>query len=242
MTRRLAMDFQPIFMSRQSLQDYDPSHWERKVRPSIVPKERPSCSICGFIAETNRSLIHADEVWSFPEPPKAVLIDVRALCVYCHEAKDYGEFLSRIRSGEAGNRTETIIAHYCKVNGCTRDEFEADLKVALAAVHEIEERYGLNCDVDVSYGRWSRPDDRPRLSMDARRKLKEVLAALEWWDEPIFIGDMKVSRHYPTAVKQFQLLLVNERERVLAELIEIAETMCEDDEVITERDEGVQWT
>ncbi|HEY0265558.1 MAG TPA: hypothetical protein VGC16_02330, partial [Rhizomicrobium sp.] len=83
------MDFQPIFMAGYSLKDYDPSHWERYVRPKVVPAKEPKCQICDFTAKEKRSLIHADEVWEFPGAPRAVLIDVRPLCTRCHSAKDF---------------------------------------------------------------------------------------------------------------------------------------------------------
>lgn len=231
------MDFQPIFMAGHSLQDWDKSHWEGKVRPSVVPNEKPSCSVCGFIAETNRSLIHADEVWSFPEPPKVVLIDVRPLCVYCHEAKDYGEFVSRIKLGEAGAGAETIAEHYCKVNGCTRDEFNADLEAALAAKRELEDLYGCNCDVQIDYGSWSRPADRPRLSEVLRRKLKSLFDAQ---DGPVIVGETRFS-DYRSAVRQLQALPLDRRAPVIDELIKALESVWDEDEVMAECDEGIQW-
>jgi hypothetical protein len=101
------------------------SHWENTVKPSVVPRKQPVCSVCGFVAETKGGFIHADEVWSFPEPPKVLLIDIRPLCIYCHEAKDFGDLLRCIREGKAkASMVSTVMEHYCRINACSRDEFD----------------------------------------------------------------------------------------------------------------------
>ena len=161
---RLAMEFQPAFMAGYALRKNDKSHWERKVRPSVVPATNATCSICGFVAEERR-LIHADEVWTFPEPPKAMLVNVRALCTRCHDAKDYAGLLRRIRDGASNQRlAKTVRDHYCMINGCSDAEFEMDFQAAGQAVNDLETLYGMNLKPEIDYGRWARRTPRPTRS------------------------------------------------------------------------------
>lgn len=111
--RRLAMDFQPVFMSGHSLRLIDKVWWNRKVRPSVVAAEQAACAICAFAAQERR-LIEADEVWAFPGSPRVELSDVRPLCTRCHEAKDFAVLLVLIASGiKRKERGDEVKKHYC---------------------------------------------------------------------------------------------------------------------------------
>jgi hypothetical protein len=205
-----------------------------------VPRKRPSCSVCGFVAETNRGLIHADEVWSFPGFPKVVLIDVRPLCVTCHEAKDYAELLCRILNGKASaSRAAKVLAHYCDVNGCSTGDFDEDVKAALEAKSNIEKlyRWGFNGGVEVDYGRWDRPAETPRLTDTEKRRMKNLFVDR---GEPIVVGDKSLNS-FAQAVKYLQSLPLNQRETVMSEIEDVVASERDDDDVITERDEGIQF-
>lgn len=259
MDRILKMDFQPVFMSGRSLGKGHKSFWQNKVRPAVVPPEAPTCSICGFKAEERR-LIHADEVWHFPSPPRAVLIEIRALCVYCHEAKDYGNLLLRIRSGVAAARLAGIVQeHYCKINGCTAEEFSSDYKSALEIKDKLEKLYGYNCAVEVDYGKWtpsSRPPKLPRLTPRQRQIVRalykgEAPVELDRDDDPIGGGswerdDPIVVRNrqlngFGVAVKFLQSLPLEEREAVIEEMKQYVENEddYDDDSWIYEHNEGL---
>jgi len=231
------MDFQPVFMAGHSLQDRDPSHWEHKVQPIIVPADQPQCTICGFIAREQRSLIQADEVWQFPEPPNVVLVDVRPLCRRCHDAKDFSHLLDRIKSGAVPKEREAVVRrHYCDQNGCSEDEFREDLDLALAEKRAVERRYNRNCRPTVDYGRWDRPSERPRITDDEHQLLRRLFSFRE---EPILINEYTFS-NYGSAVRTLQSIPLNQRGPVLAELRDHLDDEG-DDEPITERDEGVQF-
>jgi hypothetical protein len=235
--RRLNMEFQPIFMAGHSLRKHDKSHWEHKVRPSVVPSHEPKCAVCGFVALEKRNLIHADELWSFPEPPKVILKGVRPLCIRCHDAKDYAHLLSLIQSGARPKRAEAETkSHYCVVNGCSEVEFDEDFRSALALKREIEKLYNPNCRVVVDYGEWGRSQDKPRLSNDERIQLRRALEVL---DTPIFIRGRRLSG-YQSAVRTLQSIDINERRAILGELQGYV-TEEGDDEPIIERDGGIQW-
>lgn len=241
--RRLPMDFQPLFMAGYSLRKRDKSHWENFVKPSVVPRKQPVCSVCGFVAESKQGLIHADEVWSFAEPPKVLLTDIRPLCVHCHEAKDFGDLLRRIREGKArASMTSTVMEHYCRINGCSRDDFDEDVKAAFAMKNEVEKRYGwgfkwLKGEPEVDYGRWDRPADTPRLTDVEKRQIKLAFAER---DEPITVGSTTLKTH-ASAIRWLQSIKLNERAKFIAAIIDTEEEEAEDDEVMSERDEGIQF-
>ncbi len=221
--RRLAMNFQPVFMSGHSLRRHDKSHWEYKVRPSVVPAQLAMCSICSFVA-LERRLIHADEVWDFPGPPNVTLIDVRPLCTRCHEAKDFSHLLDLIDYADKQTlRDAEISKHYCEVNGCTEEEFKADFDQALAIKHALEKAYGRNCSPAVDYGRWPRSPDKPRLSESERRLLKKVF---DFLDAPIEIPG-HIFRTYKSAVPKLQAIPIDKRPAIFAA---IESCLDEDDE------------
>lgn len=237
--RKLQMDFQPLFMSGLCLRRTDRSLWSG-IQKNIVPAKRPVCSICGFVAETKRSLIHADEVWTFPEPPKVFLIDIRPLCVQCHDAKDYADFLRRINQGKASpSRSTSIIDHYCAVNGFSADDFDADFKEALARVDRLNFDYKWNFDrnVVVDYGKWDRPADRPRLS-DAEKKL--VRALYRDREDPIEAGSTSLAT-FASAIRHLQSLHISERADAIREMQDFVLEETEGDGGLSEADEGVQF-
>lgn len=238
--RRLQMDFQPPFMAGLSLRKADKSHWAGTVQKAVVPQERPVCSICGFVAK-KRSLVHADEVWEFPGHPRVILADVRPLCVDCHEAKDYAELLRRVGLGKASaSRSLRVIAHYCDVNGCSTSEFDADFKDALRRMQDLDRQYhwNLNKDLQVEYGRWDRPADKPRITRDQTRFLRELFQDRE---EPIFLGDRPLA-NFGAAVRHIQSLSVSERKACFSQMADEAGYDFDPEEPILESDEGINFS
>jgi hypothetical protein len=225
-------------MAGHSLRKRDRSHWQSTVQPSVAPRKRPVCSVCGFVAETKRALIHADEVWSFPEPPRVILTDIRPLCIYCHDAKDYADLLRRIREGKTkASMASTAMEHYCRINACSRDDFDEDVKAALATYREVDKRYGYDLRApEVDYGRWDRPADTPRLT-DAEKRHKLAFAGR---DEPIIVGPTNLKTH-ASAIRWLQSIKLDERGKIIAAIIDFVDEEREDDEVMSERDEGIEF-
>lgn len=210
------MDFQPIFMAGLSLRRLDRSQWSA-IRKMVVPAASPACAVCGFIAATKRSLIHADEVWAFPSPKLVILSDVRPLCVECHDAKDYADLLRRIMTGKASpSRSPSVIRHYCETNGCSLDDFDTDYRAALLRKQEIEQRYGWNIgrDVVVDFGRWDRPAERPRLSQAERAFVRTM------YNDgygPLVVGGQTL-RTFGAAVRYIQALRLEDRPQLFDDL------------------------
>lgn len=211
--RRLAMDFQPVFMTGYALRLVDKIWWNNKVRPSVVAAESATCATCGFVAEKRR-LIEADEVWAFPGTPRVDLVDVRGLCTRCHEAKDFAVLLVLIESGtKRKQRADEIRRHYCQVNECTEDAFNADFEQASRVKRSLEETYGMNCQPVVAYGRWGRPADFPRLTRGEQQVLRKVF---EIHDE-VLVGK-RVRRTHSSAVTAIQALPLDQRATIFREI------------------------
>jgi hypothetical protein len=192
------------------------------------------------VGETKGGKIHADEVWSFPEPPKVVLIDIRPLCVNCHEAKDYADLLRRIMTGKASaSRTSAVLSHYCDVNGCSVEDFDKDVKAAFVAQREAEARYhyGFNLNVEVDYGKWGRPADAPLLTPKEKKLVKQLFYDR---DDPIFIGERSLSS-FAAAVRYLQSLKLDQRDISIALMQEEVANERDDDEVMSERDDGIDF-
>lgn len=207
------MDFQPVFMTGYALRLVDKVWWNRKVRPSVVASECAACVICGFVAEERR-LIEADEVWAFPGAPRVELVDVRGLCTRCHEAKDFAVLLVLIESRtKREERADEIRRHYCQVNECTEDDFNADFQRASQVKRALEEAYGMNGRPTVDYGRWGRPADFPRLTRDEQQLLRKVF---EIQDE-VFVGS-RMRRTYSSAVAAIQATPLDQRGAIFSEI------------------------
>lgn len=215
------MDFQPVFMAGYALRLVDKIWWNKKVRSSVVAAESAACAICGFVAEERR-LIEADEVWAFPAAPRVELIDVRGLCTRCHEAKDFAVLLVLIESGtKRKERAEEIIRHYCRVNECTEEDFNADFEEASQVKGALEEAYGMNCQPVVCYGQWGRPAGFPRLTNGEQQLLRKVF---EIHDE-VFVGS-RIRRTYSSAVTAIQATPLEQRAAIFRE---IESSLDEDD-------------
>ena len=211
--RRLAMDFQPVFMSGHSLRRVDAYQWEQRVRPRVVPQTQATCSICGFVAE-ERHRIEADEVWAFSSPPHVTLVDVRPLCTRCHEAKDFAQTLVLITKGARDPKREAAIrTHYCEVNGCSETEFDADFAAAATVKRELEEKYGCNNVPEVDYGEWGRPKETPRLTAKEQRMLRDVF---DIHGEVGFGG--RTYQRLNAAVRALQQIPIDQRAPLLSEI------------------------
>jgi hypothetical protein len=234
------MDFQPLFMAGHSLRKVDRSHWT-VVQKAAVPMKRPVCCVCGFVAETKRSLVHADEVWSFPGSPIVHLVEVRPLCVDCHDAKDYADLLRRVMVGKASaSRSLSVIFHYCRINNCDLTDFDNDFRAALIRRQEIEALYRYNFDrkLAVDYGKWDRPPETPRLNPQAKAMLRSLYKDR---DEPIVLGERSLSS-FGAAVRYLQSLSLESRAAALRGMVDAVSEERDEEDPLVESDEGVQFS
>lgn len=110
--------------------------WYNNLR-SLMPKEKWDvlrkkvyadfgyrCGICGVTGE-----LHAHEIWKYDDVNHVQsLMGLIALCKMCHAVKHLGR--TELKEQEEGIQMEEVIAHFMKINKCTKTEFEAHRKEA----------------------------------------------------------------------------------------------------------------
>jgi len=103
----------------------------KKIKEELFKKEGKKCWICG--AENVR--LEAHEFWEYDDKNHIQkLVAIHHLCSMCHKIKHIGfwcytEYGRRKLKNEGVNR-EDLINHFCKVNNCTREDFEKHEKEA----------------------------------------------------------------------------------------------------------------
>src|SRR5581483_8579243 len=84
--------------------------------------------MCGR-TETNAKKIHAHEQWHYDTsttPARAIVVGVELICGKCHAVEHFGRLRILYKRGEIGVEVlNDVIAHFCKTNGATVDEFLA---------------------------------------------------------------------------------------------------------------------
>ncbi|MEM1659388.1 MAG: hypothetical protein QXK94_10190 [Candidatus Jordarchaeales archaeon] len=101
-----------------------PEEW-RRIKAELFRKEGRKCWICG--REDRR--LEAHEFWEYDDERHVQrLVAIHHLCDLCHKVKHIGfwcyteEGRRRLRS--EGLSEEHLIEHFCRVNNCSREEFE----------------------------------------------------------------------------------------------------------------------
>jgi hypothetical protein len=119
--RRLAFDPTPAGLIVAPLRIIHKSLWGR-LRQERFKVGDLSCDICGAYA-TEKKLIDAHEVYSFPSPNTIHLDQLIFVCRACHYAIHFDRTIKRCSAGYI----KEIQKHYMKVNGdLTMEEFHRD--------------------------------------------------------------------------------------------------------------------
>ncbi len=114
--------------------------WHNNLR-SLLPKEKwgvlrkkvyadykNRCGICG-----NTGRLEAHEMWQYDDENHIQkLIGIIALCSLCHGVSHFG----RSETVASPAWRERLIAHFMKINGATRGEFEAHRQEAYKIFEE----------------------------------------------------------------------------------------------------------
>ena len=122
--RKLALELVPSPLWGLSLKNLLPrSQWD-VLRRNAYQEARYHCRICGAEGRMN-----AHEQWAYDdETDTQRLTGIIAICDWCHHVKHLGH--SNILAREGKLDMEQVIAHYCAINGCTREEYERDSATA----------------------------------------------------------------------------------------------------------------
>jgi hypothetical protein len=100
------------------------SKWN-KIKADIFAKEGKKCWICGY--EVDKGLA-AHEFWFYDDVNNIQKLEgIHHLCLKCHMVKHLG--FASLPDGQkvladAGLTIEDIKEHFCKINQCSRDEFD----------------------------------------------------------------------------------------------------------------------
>ncbi len=110
---------------RQIYEDEGQSSKWKKLKSKLFEEEGRRCWICGEEGER----LEAHEFWGYDDENHIQrLVAVHHLCAMCHRVKHIG-FWCYIERGKEqlaklGLTREDLIDHFCRINGCTREEFE----------------------------------------------------------------------------------------------------------------------
>jgi len=107
------------------------SKW-KKIKKELFEKEGQRCWICGKEGER----LEAHEFWEYDDEHHIQkLVAIHHLCDECHRIKHIGLWcytdVGREKLARLGLSKEDLINHFCKVNNCSRKEFEKHEEEAL---------------------------------------------------------------------------------------------------------------
>ena len=92
--------------------------WD-KIRNEIIKNNGRKCQVCG---ETEGKM-NLHEIWEYDDVKHVQKLDgFILLCEMCHHVKHIG--LAGILANEGKLDYNEVIEHFCKVNDCTKKEFE----------------------------------------------------------------------------------------------------------------------
>ncbi|HEX5159574.1 MAG TPA: HNH endonuclease [Ktedonobacterales bacterium] len=123
--------------------------WD-KLRREVYRLSGHRCGICGAGGR-----LHCHEVWRYDDAAHIQRLGgFRALCVLCHHVKHIG--LAGKLASEGKLDYEAVIAHFMRVNGCSRADFQRHYEAAFAQWRE-RSRYAWQTDLG-DYTPLARPD------------------------------------------------------------------------------------
>lgn len=91
--------------------------WD-KIRKKAYADANYKCEICGEKAQ-----LHCHEKWNYNDENQLQKLEgFEAICVNCHMIKHAG-FSMHTEEGRRQFNRDELIAHFCKVNNCYRNDF-----------------------------------------------------------------------------------------------------------------------
>ncbi len=107
----------------------------RKVREGLIAERGLKCETCGGVQYETKD-IAAHEEWEYDtsgSPAVAKLTGIRLVCWPCHAVEHFGATKSMVASGDLSDfAIEDTIAHFCRLNGVGKAEFDAHHQKAFA--------------------------------------------------------------------------------------------------------------
>jgi hypothetical protein len=124
-----------------------PSEWQN-LRKRLLAERGSICQTCGLVLPVS-SKVQAHEDWEYnvtADPAVAHLKGVLLSCWHCHAIEHFGVTTNLVRSGRLTHQAiDDTIAHFCKLNSSTPEEFEVHRKLVF---ERWESQNELNWIVD----------------------------------------------------------------------------------------------
>lgn len=131
--------------------------WQKKLRARLLSaQKKPACRICGVKPEKPPDL-EAHEEWSYDTssiPAVAQIETISLICESCHRCEHFIHTMIMVRDGiYSPDALDAAVAHFCRVNKTTNDEFNRHLR---EAIDENKRLSGIGLeDWEVSFGRYN---------------------------------------------------------------------------------------
>jgi hypothetical protein len=137
---RLTIELVPEPCWYSNLRDVLPRPVWDELRREVYAASGHRCGICGA-----GGMLHCHEVWSYDDATYIQRLEgFRALCTLCHHVKHIG--LAGLLASQGRLDYEAVVAHFMRVNGCSRADFQRHYDAALAQWRE-RSRYEWQTDL-----------------------------------------------------------------------------------------------
>jgi len=149
---RLEIELVPSTVWHSSLYRLLPKEVWNNIRNEIIKENGRKCQICG---ETEGAM-NLHEIWKYDDRKRIQKLEgFILLCKMCHHVKHIG--FAGILASQGRIEYEKVVEHFCKVNKCTREEFEEHK----AKVFEIWRRRS-KCEWEQDFGKYEESIRRSR--------------------------------------------------------------------------------
>ncbi|MBS7248151.1 MAG: hypothetical protein QXW47_09775 [Candidatus Jordarchaeales archaeon] len=101
----------------------------RRIKDELFRREGKKCWICGREGER----LEAHEFWEYDDERHVQrLVAIHHICDLCHKVKHIGFWCytkdGKEKLAKRGLREEQLIDHFCRVNGCSREDFKRHIE------------------------------------------------------------------------------------------------------------------
>ncbi|MBV9282315.1 MAG: HNH endonuclease [Chloroflexi bacterium] len=145
MTFHLSIELVPRPLWGKSLKQLLPRERWDTLRRQVYRTHRYRCQGCGATDIT----MYCHEVWRYDDEAHVQhLVDLVALCFLCHECIHLGHASVLAAAGKLD--LEAVAAHFCRVNGYSRDDYAALREAAFELWANRSQR-----EWTQDFGRWA---------------------------------------------------------------------------------------
>jgi len=143
---KLNIELVPSTIWHSNIRNLVPKKVWDKIRKEQYEEAGYKCEMCGISGK-----LHCHEIWEYDdENHMQKLVGFIALCENCHMIKHAG-FSMHTPEGIRIYDRNSLIEHFCKVNGCSREDF---IKHEKDAFKQWEERSKF--EWEQGFGEWDK--------------------------------------------------------------------------------------